>query len=99
MKVRELNTMPGPGRAAPCGPRPEDERRRIRAAASRNVTQFAPASTNGACGPGPAGYAGGLPAGSARMPRLSLAPLLRITVPLLTLAMSAHAQAPTAHTA
>ena len=33
------------------------------------------------------------------MPRLSLVPLLRATVPLLTLAMTAHAQAPTAHTA
>ena len=43
----------GPGRAAPCGPRPEDQRRRIRAAASRNVTKFAPASTNGACAPAP----------------------------------------------
>src|SRR6478609_9492686 len=39
------------------------------------------------------------PAGSPRMPRLSLVPLLRATVPLLTLAMTAHAQAPTAHTA
>src|SRR6476659_3834245 len=39
------------------------------------------------------------PAGSARMPRPSLVPLLCATVPLLTLAISAHAQAPAAHTA
>src|SRR6476659_9025624 len=39
------------------------------------------------------------PSGKARMSRPSLAPLLRISVPLLTLAMTAHAQAPAAHTA
>src|SRR4249919_4368824 len=39
------------------------------------------------------------PVGSPRMSRPSPASLLRITVPLLTLAMTAHAQVPTAHTA